>query len=1351
MKTCAFATPQRSPGTRRGVALVIILAFVVLLSGLIIAFFSRAMSERQISNSSASQTKVELFAQGAVEQIIGDLEQEILAGSGTASPPTGVTIFTPKTQATGMPATVMPALVASTGTNGLENLLKISRTGLPFYSNVSGANFDVTTYPGPNRAANLPTTGTSQNGRFMTAARWNTGLLLPVDPIKSGSGDYTPLLTSGSFTPPDWVLVARDGSNPVQTSITTPNNLTWSGTASSTVVGRYAYAIYHEGGLLDVNVAGYPSVKGVAYPYTTGTTPIYKGGSSFADLAQIGLSGTQITNLVGWRNYVTAKATGSLPPSGSGFTFTSGSNFAAYALSNTTGFLRTGNSTLVGTQSDRMFSSRQEMIKFMESEVGLSGTSLSALQYLTHFSRSLEQPSFVPDPLRPPIVGTIPLPSAAAVTTYQGNNTYCGGGDSINLTGTGFLSVRVLSPFTRLNGTQAVVGEPLVKTKFALSNLAKVTTSGTASVSGTDQIYARFGLSRSSATQPWLYNHGASNILKLTNVALLNREPDFAELLKAAINAGSVGKAGPSGQGGDYQYVMDVSGDLQILQIVANLIDQQKTDNYPTRIQYVDTNGATRNVYGTQDLPYFYRWHYLSVTTQVPNPLLSASDKVTILSGSTTYKLNHAMVQGATLLQPGSASYLIIPQIWNPHDANTPSIASGPTTFRVVAETNDPTGAGAWGITAQPTDSGGNFDGGTVTTGTVSGGIAGPGPSAARILNSGNATLQFSFGSTASAATAFREPTLLWKNGFPTGMTLTGTSRTQDPSLSGTNFTNTYFGILVGDTPVSWVATFGGTNCICQTSTIRRGPTQPGTNANITDNITFRMQYQDASSNWITYQEAYAEDNLRNIPGHTLFVNAADYSGVTKPNYHKNPLMIGVNASGPALTAPMGGPYDPRSNRFSTAITGRLDQDDSTLNGNPTLDAITMVANGPPSSAQNLTTGTTNFVLMATQRPSTSRGQFNDYLTPCRNAPNAPMGWYSSTSTTTGVKVGTDVNFFDGLLSQNNPAVKLLGGNSTVQREYYADPDGVCRRAMGAYVPVSGTASGFGTNTTSATGLPMATAGTSFTAGVASPSAQSRSRPMLLHRAFQSVAEMSYAFRGTPWKNIDFFTPESGDTALLDVFCVNEPPADAMVAGKVNLNTRQLPVLKAIFAGAYRDAWSILPFPPVSGVLPALDPAETQNLANTFVGITSGTQAWQGPLTNIADLVGHYVFPPPASVTGTDVYQYTSPSTGTTYTYAGFSAALSGSNIWTSTNNNNTYSQNIQRFRESPIRPLVNCGQTRVWNLMIDVVAQTGRYPSIASSLAQFLVEGEKRYWVHLAIDRATGVIIDKQVEVVTE
>ena len=51
-----------------------------------------------------------------------------------------------------------------------------------------------------------------------------------------------------SFSPPDWVLVTAQGPN----SAPTP----------STVIGRYALAVYDEGGLLDMSLAGYPGWTG---------------------------------------------------------------------------------------------------------------------------------------------------------------------------------------------------------------------------------------------------------------------------------------------------------------------------------------------------------------------------------------------------------------------------------------------------------------------------------------------------------------------------------------------------------------------------------------------------------------------------------------------------------------------------------------------------------------------------------------------------------------------------------------------------------------------------------------------------------------------------------------------------------------------------------------------------------------------------------------------------------------------------------------------------------------------------------------------------------------------------------
>lgn len=1318
-----FENQKSKIENNQGFALVVILAFVVLLTVLVLAYFSYSSLQRQISNSSSNQATVDIFAQGAINTIVSDFREEIAAGSTTNIFNTTNKVYIPLASSNAVPVRV------GTGAN-LPNLIKRSANGLAFYPG------------GSVRASTISSTNASQNGRSISPARWNQALLLPKADTNSVT-DFTP----ANFTAPDWIYVNRGGGNPTSWSPA----LRWNSSAADTnvVVGRFAYTIYDQGGLLDVNVAGYP-------PGTTNAITSYKSPLSYADLTQIGLSTNTIAALVGWRNAASSQPSGAFP--NYGFNAASQTNFYKIVTgTNTGGFMRTANTNMVGGETDRMFISRQHLLQFFDSlsaaNVQSKAELQNALQYLATFTRGLEQPSYAPNPNRPKIVGSIDPPAVTSVNSYQGNNTYRGGENAINMVNTGgFLSARVQTAFTRADGTPAVVGEPLVKRKFALSNLAKVATSATAIQSNTDPIYARFGLYRSSASSPWIYNHGSSSIMTLAQVAALPaasaREPDFAELLKAAINVGSVGKAGPSGQGRNEQYVMDVSGDVQILQIMANLIDQQKTDNYPTRIQYSQSTSAgplTRVISGVQDLPYFYRYNFFGFTTQVPSPLLSENDKVTVPSGTTTVQLRNTRVLGAATLSSGSAAYMIIPQVWNPHDANTPPAPDGgPTVFRITAETNAPgaSASNAWGTSAAPNP---HFDG--VPNGYTLADPPSTMNSPIKYMSPANTFIQFTDGSNGKA---FREPTILWRNNFPTGVTLAGTSRQEDPSLTG----NTYFGLLVGETPVSWLWSTSGTTYISQTSNLQTGTTAPGAYPSVTENTTFRVDYQDPSGNWITYQEAYLETGLRDFPNYTLYVNRNEPS-FSGNNKWANPF---VAASGLASGAPFarnqGVIYDPRSTRFGSPTCGSYTDDDPTLNGNPTLDAVTMVGNSTPNGIQNLAVGSSNFVLMKTQRPTTARGLSWNYLTPCRGYNNT-MGWFTSKATTANGfdHGGTDARNYDGMFSQNNPLVKVMDQNGTgAQSYYYEDADGIARRAMGGYVGVSGSPSGKLTNTATTVGLPMVTSGNAFTGGIVTPSAQSQSRAIILHRPFRSVAEMSYAFRGTPWKNIDFFTPESGDTALLDVFCVNEPPADALVAGKVNLNTRQVAVLKAIFAGAYRDEWARLASPPTSGTQPALSLNEASNLANLLVSITSNTtDVWRGPLGSVAEIVGRFVYPDPGSLSSTvkDVYQYTSPSNGTRYTYSGFSAALSDSTIWDATVS--TATQNIQRFRESAIRPLADCGQTRIWNVMIDVVAQNGRFPQSAAGLDKFVVEGEKRYWVHLAIDRYTGKVVDKQLELVSE
>ncbi len=111
----------------------------------------------------------------------------------------------------------------------------------------------------------------------------------------------------------------------------------------------------------------------------------------------------------------------------------------------------------------------------------------------------------------------------------------------------------------------------------------------------------------------------------------------------------------------------------------------------------------------------------------------------------------------------------------------------------------------------------------------------------------------------------------------------------------------------------------------------------------------------------------------------------------------------------------------------------------------------------------------------------------------------------------------------------------------------------------------------------------------------------------------------------------------------------------------------------------------------------------------------------------MSDLVGRW-----NSALGTGAAGYSGPSADLTSLY---SAAFT---------NTATTMQNVDRFRETFIRPLAAVGNTRVWNLMIDLVVQKGQYNASATNLGNFTVNCEQRYWLHEAIDRYTGQILDQ-------
>lgn len=687
---------------RRGAALIIVLAFLVILSGLVVAYLSRTSTDRQLAHGTFNETRSDVLARSALDLVVSDLKQEIVAGSSATPAPPVLPIYLPTPVANMIPRRSGVPLGAP---DPLPNLIKRS---------VSPDNI---ASPGvPSRASTVNSTkDISSNGRSITLARWNKHYLLPryntgntIDstpssPLLAPFNPNPPVATG--FTPPDWVLVTRAGptiESGIGSGASALNNPDPAN--SNLVIGRYAYSIYDEGGLLDANVVGFPhatpsptvtpaaaqTIYAPSPAYAPGTYPAgytaatytaqqlgRKGSPALADLSSLPAAATtffpatQINNLVGWRNYVTAQPGGDFS---AGFTFnqTAATSYFNLARSNTAHFL-TINTTPSPTPSrtDQAFLNRQELLSLRSS----FGFSQNLLQYLGTFSREYNRSSWKPQ-----------TPSAV----------------NPDLSG-----IRVTTGFTRVDTSPAIVGEPLLKNRFTLRRLSWLTYAGPSAtrpippaspvLPNTDPNYdmwqllyaygipqsyllqgtaanikASFGLVWDSrlyvasprAGQQWVYaspssansggtfdgtsGTGATIIKALSTVQTEAREPDFFELLKAVILNGSVGLGSNNAANtfvvADPKYYDTINGksaDYQLMQIGANIIDEWDTDNFPTYINFNSNEGV-----GIENLPYLSKLLYLP---------------------------NYAT---------GSGDYFdswLVPSLWNPHQN-----AAGIGTIRVA-------------------------------------------------------------------------------------------------------------------------------------------------------------------------------------------------------------------------------------------------------------------------------------------------------------------------------------------------------------------------------------------------------------------------------------------------------------------------------------------------------------------------------------------------------------------------------------------------------------------------------------------------------------------------------------------
>jgi hypothetical protein len=211
----------------------------------------------------------------------------------------------------------------------------------------------------------------------------------------------------------------------------------------------------------------------------------------------------------------------------------------------------------------------------------------------------------------------------------------------------------------------------------------------------------------------------------------------------------------------------------------------------------------------------------------------------------------------------------------------------------------------------------------------------------------------------------------------------------------------------------------------------------------------------------------------------------------------------------------------------------------------------------------------------------------------------------------------------------------------------------------------------------------------------------------LLNRRFENVGEFGYAYSPASSlgaKTLDFASATSRARAMLDFFTYNTA---SQRAGIVNLNTRNGPVLASIIRGAWLHDPGGEVQPPSPSYLVSPDVALAAGQA--IVQETTSTGLEHGPALNRADVA----------------------------------RLATAANVGTS-----------NEAKEVVARALAEAGQTRTWNLMIDVIAQTGKYALGTTNLSdptKFIVQGEKRYWLHIALNRDDGTVLGTQLEEVVE
>lgn len=1035
---------------------------------------------------------------------------------------------------------------------------------------------------------------------------------------------------------PYWSLITRNGlTNAAGLQFGaagngTLNNPTYANT--NYVIGRVAYAVYDVGGLLDITVAGHPTSM------TPEQVRQIEGTLAGVDLTQLkDNSGTKLIDpdqLVAWRNATTSQSPDTY--------ITHLTSFAS-----TNGFRKTAS-------GDTTFIGRQDLIKAAQS--GTVGISTNALPYLTTFSRESGMPTWQPSTNAP----------AAGPFNYK-NLSYTPG--STNR----FVSLVRINADDQIasyhsDGTRyfykAVAGDPVVRKRFPLERLKWLTRNGPKAGISAAAIRACFGLewSGSSITpsaKVWKYvgsSASAKPILStLDQIAAESprREPNFFELIQAGILTGSLGYYGGANQQLDPKSY-ELKSVLQICRIAANIIDQYDDDSYPTVIE----------------CPVYSVYYQISGVENLPQ--INAFKTICAIANSGT-----------------SLSFYSLPGLWNPHQ-NAGAVTGDIPKVRISFGGTIMTRCN-WATTLQGNPSAPEGMGIFGETTTV------PFSPMAHIQltpdNPGRGVRGFAEAAPISAADV---------SGSLSGGSANGGSWEKTPPLGGSNTVlegKEYVGLRLKDMPLELTTQREG--IVKVLAGLKKPSDYPQTSAyadltapakkdlrnsgeiitRMTDGQVL-LEFEQNPGVWVPYSFLFG----MNTADHSTWVsnpNSAFSSGhnpwrnPNHPNYVDMTSLSSVQqvATGTFDQVDAWGEngslhyqkIDPLTIRVIPAIFIRW------LNGNT---SSTNAAGTPQAKNVGFKPLWSTSLLLKNLPGSNDESKFgtsgyggadwdqtrNIGIDPSASANPQMRGVPSNIA-----NKGANSSYFPATLCRNSG--KEITTNSYSGNTVIKDPDGIARLAdSGLY----GTPTDNGPEN-------------------GNPYLNLKDRPIHLDRPFQSIVELGKVLRDNPWRTLNFFTEDSPDSGLLELFCLYESSENEPTSGRLDLNTRNATVLAVALSSTTQSA----------------------SIANSLVAFTDPANATQGPLLNKADLV----------------VKLFHPNEGLT----------------------EFKSIKLKSERENLLRTLANLGQVGTWNLMIDLVAQTGKYPPDATKLEDFIVEGEQRYWLHIAINRVTEQIIDQQLEIITE